>query len=107
MNASPESVGFSAERLGRITAYLQGKIDSGEMPGMIATLFRRGQTAYYEKLGYLDREARTPMRDDAIFMIASTTKPVTAVATPAKHMATTTKKIPRRKALTSLGGHFF
>jgi len=80
VNVSPESVGLSAERLGRITTYLRGKVDRGEMPGMIATIARRGQTAYYEKFGYLDREARTPMRDDAIFIIASMTKPVTSVA---------------------------
>ena len=64
----------------RITTFLQGKVDRGEMPGMIATVARRGQTAYYQKFGYLDREAQTPMRDDAIFIIASMTKPVTSVA---------------------------
>jgi len=80
VNVSPRSVGFDPQRLGRITAFLQGKVDRGEMPGMIATLFRRGQTAYYQRFGYLDREAQTPMRDDAIFIIASMTKPVTSVA---------------------------
>ncbi len=80
MSPSPESVGFSTERLRRITTYLQSKIDGGDMPGMIATIARRGQTAYYQKFGHMDREAQTPMRDDALFIIASMTKPVTSVA---------------------------
>jgi CubicO group peptidase (beta-lactamase class C family) len=80
MNLAPESAGFSSERLRRITVFLQGKVDRGEMPGMIATVARRGQTAYYQKFGHMDREAQTPMRDDAIFIIASMTKPVTSVA---------------------------
>ncbi len=32
--------------------------DRDELPGMIATVARGGQTVYYEKNGWLDREAR-------------------------------------------------
>lgn len=72
--------GFSTERLTRVSKLLQGYIDRGDIAGIIARVGRRGQIAYHERFGWLDREARTPMRDDAIFMIASMTKPVTAVA---------------------------
>ncbi len=80
MKTSPESAGFSSERLSRITSALQGYVERGELSGMIATIARGGQTVYYEKIGWMDREARKPMRDDAIFRIASMTKPVTSVA---------------------------
>ncbi len=80
MKTSPESVGFSSERLSRITSLLQGYVDRGELPGMIATVARQGQTVYFEKVGWMDCEARKPMCDDAIFRIASMTKPITSVA---------------------------
>lgn len=76
----PEVVGFSSDRLQRITTLLQGCVNRGEFPGFIATVARQGQTVYYEKSGWMDIEAQKPMQDDAIFMIASMTKPITAVA---------------------------
>jgi CubicO group peptidase (beta-lactamase class C family) len=72
--------GFSAERLTRVSRLLQGYVDRGDIAGIIARVGRRGQIAYHERFGWMDREAQKPMRDDAIFMIASMTKPVTAVA---------------------------
>ena len=77
---NPEDAGFSAERLGRITNLLDGFVDHDELPGYIAAVARRGQTVYYGKSGWMDIEAQKPMQDDAIFMIASMTKPITAVA---------------------------
>jgi CubicO group peptidase (beta-lactamase class C family) len=77
----PETAGFSTQRLARLTALLQGYVDRSDLPGMIVTVARQGKTVYYEKLGWADKEAQKPMQDDTIFMIASMTKPVTAVAT--------------------------
>jgi CubicO group peptidase (beta-lactamase class C family) len=78
--SSPESVGFSAARLQRISNLLQGYVDRSDLAGMIATVARQGKTVYYEKFGWADKETSTPMQDDTIFMIASMTKPITAVA---------------------------
>jgi len=75
-----QSTGFSPERLTRVSRLLQSYVDRGDIAGIIARVGRRGQIAYHERFGWLDRDARKPMRDDAIFMIASMTKPVTAVA---------------------------
>lgn len=44
---TPENLGFSTARLPRITTYLQGCVDRGEIPGYIATVARQGETAYY------------------------------------------------------------
>ena len=77
---TPESVGFSSARLQRISTRLQSYIDEGKLAGLITTVARRGKTVYLEKLGWMDREAQRPMEFDAIFRIASMTKPITAVA---------------------------
>ena len=41
---------------------------------------RRGRVAHFEAQGLMDLESKTPMRKDAIFRIASMSKPVTGVA---------------------------
>lgn len=76
----PESAGFSSARLQRISAKMQTYVDEGKVAGMITTVARRGQTVHLEKTGWMDREAQRPMELDAIFRIASMTKPITAVA---------------------------
>jgi CubicO group peptidase (beta-lactamase class C family) len=77
---TPETVGFSSSRLRRIDRLMQGYVDRSDLAGMIATVARRGKTVYYEKVGWMDIEAQKPMQDDAIFLIASMTKPITSVA---------------------------
>ncbi len=77
---TPESAGFSGERLGRLTSILRGYIDRGDLPGVCVTISRKGRTIYYEKYGWMDKEAKKPIQDDTIFTIASMTKPITAVA---------------------------
>ena len=77
---SPESVGFSSERLKQITTTFQAAVDKKEIPGAVVILARGGRIAYFEAFGYQDREAAIPMPRDAIFRIASMTKPVTSVA---------------------------
>ena len=78
--ANPEDAGFSPDRLGRITKLLHGYVDHGELPGYIAMIARQGETVYCDKYGWMDIESQKTMQDDAIFMIASMTKPITAVA---------------------------
>ena len=78
---NPESVGFSSSRLQRVSVLLQGYVDRGDLPGMSATISRKGQTVYYEKFGWMNKEATKPIQDDTIFIIASMTKPITAAAT--------------------------
>jgi CubicO group peptidase (beta-lactamase class C family) len=82
MNISkPESIGFSSSRLQRVSKLFQDYIDRGDLPGISATIARKGQTIYYEKFGWMNIESHTPIQDDTIFIIASMTKPITAVAT--------------------------
>jgi len=78
-SAEPQSLGFSAHRLQRIGEALEAEIAAGSMPGATMAIARRGRLAYYEAYGHLDPAARTPMPKDAIFSIASMTKPMATV----------------------------
>jgi CubicO group peptidase (beta-lactamase class C family) len=78
--ARPEDVGFSGERLLRIGSVVQRYLDSGQLAGAVTLVGRRGRVAQFEAYGFMDLEAKTPMRRDAIFRIASMSKPVTGVA---------------------------
>jgi CubicO group peptidase (beta-lactamase class C family) len=77
---TPESVGFSSDRLGRITTAMQGYVDAGQLPGVITVVARRGQVVHFECQGMMDVEAGKPMRPDAILRMFSMTKPITSVA---------------------------
>jgi CubicO group peptidase (beta-lactamase class C family) len=76
----PEDVGMSSERLARIGPEMQKHIDAGEIAGVVTLVARRGRIVHFEAYGYSDIAKRTPMRTDAIFGLASSSKPITAVA---------------------------
>jgi CubicO group peptidase (beta-lactamase class C family) len=81
MDTAPESAGFSAARLERITAHLERNyIEPGKIPGCQVAVARHGHLAYYRSLGLMDRERGKPMADDTIFRIYSMTKPITSIA---------------------------
>lgn len=77
--ATPESVGLSAARLARIGEVLNADIAQGKLPGAVLAIARRGKLAYLEAFGFRDKAAGAPMTTDAIFSIASMTKPMTTV----------------------------
>ncbi len=76
--ASPEEVGLSSQKLAQLKATLQDGVDQGEMAGAVVLVSRHGKIAYFESLGFRDREANAPMTNDAVFRIASMTKPLVA-----------------------------
>lgn len=78
--AAPEALGFSVVRLERIRATLEADIARGQLPGAVVAVARRGQLAYFEAFGHLDGARTRPMPRDAIFPIASMTKPLTGAA---------------------------
>ncbi len=77
--ADPEGVGLSRERLARIDAMLEQRIAAGHLAGAIAIVARRGEVAHVSVHGVMDLETRQPMRADALFRIASMTKPIIGV----------------------------
>jgi CubicO group peptidase (beta-lactamase class C family) len=79
-NGKPEDVGMSSDRLLRINDVIKTYIDSGQITGAVTMVSRKGRIAHYEAQGLMDVEGKTPMRKDAIFRMASMSKPVTGVA---------------------------
>jgi CubicO group peptidase (beta-lactamase class C family) len=77
---APEKVGMSAERLARIQPAMQKYIDQNLVAGTVTIVARNGKVVHFESQGYADAENKVPMRKDALFRIASMTKPITSVA---------------------------
>jgi len=78
--ATPETVGVSSERLSRIAAALSSEVEKGRLPGATYAIARKGKLIHFKTLGFLDKASGKPMRDDAIFSLASMTKPMVSVA---------------------------
>ena len=76
----PEDIGLSPERLERIKSTLRHDVERRLIPGAVMLIARGGRIGFAEAFGWRDREAQAPMTDDAIFRVASMTKPVTSVA---------------------------
>ena len=69
----PELAGFDQ--------FMQGHMSKWQIPGGALAVSRNGQLLYARGYGFADRELAEPVRPDALFRIASLSKPVTAVAT--------------------------
>ena len=78
--SDPEGLGFSPSRLERIAAWQKGQVDAGAFSGAVAAIARNGKVAYLRAVGFRDHAKTVPLRSDAIFWIASATKPITSVA---------------------------
>ena len=76
----PEEVGLSSERLARITEMMKRHVAAGEISGGVTLVARHGKIAHFEATGVTDIDSKKPMTKDAVFRIASMTKPVTGVA---------------------------
>ncbi|MBN8686581.1 MAG: beta-lactamase family protein [Chitinophagales bacterium] len=78
--ATPESQGFSSERLKRLDREMTGWVDKGWMQGGAALVLRNNKIVYYKAVGYNDKELNVQMQKDQIYRIASQTKAITSVA---------------------------
>jgi CubicO group peptidase (beta-lactamase class C family) len=78
--AKPESVGMSTTRLARIDSLVRRYVTSGQIVGAVTLVIRDGKVVQQGTYGNLDPNAQTPMRPDALFRLASESKPITAAA---------------------------
>jgi CubicO group peptidase (beta-lactamase class C family) len=78
--ASPASVGMSAERLARIDAVLEEAVADSGIPGVVALVARNGKIVYHKAFGMADNTAGRKMKKDDIFRIASQSKAITSTA---------------------------
>jgi CubicO group peptidase (beta-lactamase class C family) len=59
---------------------MQRHIDDADVAGVVTLVARRGRVAHLEALGMKNIAAKAPMTTDAIFRLASMSKPITGVA---------------------------
>ena len=76
----PEDAGMSSERMKRIHEAIGRHVDAGEISGAVTLVARNGKVVHLEAHGLMDLESQKAMTTDAIFRIASMTKPITGVA---------------------------
>ncbi len=79
-NGTPESAGFSSERLARLDNTMNDWVNKGWINGAVGLIIRNGKIAHYKSVGYNDLETKTALDKEGIFRIASQTKAITSVA---------------------------
>jgi len=79
-NGTPESAGYSSQRLALLDSAMNNWVDKGWMNGAVSLIIRNGKIAHYKSFGYNDLETKTALDKEGIFRIASQTKAITSVA---------------------------
>ncbi|MEJ1239772.1 serine hydrolase domain-containing protein [Chryseolinea sp. T2] len=77
---TPESAGFSSERLKRLDDGFKTWINDRWVNGAVALVIRNNKIVYHKAFGYDDPATKEPFAKDDIFRIASQTKAITSVA---------------------------
>ncbi len=80
IDSAHPSEGVDQDRLSKIGLRMQQLVADGRMAGAVFLLAKDGELLLHEAVGYHDIDSQEPMSKDAIFRVASMTKPVTAVA---------------------------
>lgn len=78
--ASPESVGISAERLSRIDKMCEAEVANGNVPGIVSLVARNGKIVHWKAYGMAENQTGRKMKRDDIFRIASQSKAITSTA---------------------------
>ena len=76
----PEQMGLSSLRLEQAARVIRQDVERRLIPGAVLAIARGGRIGFAEAFGWRDREAGATMTADAIFWVASMTKPLTSVA---------------------------
>ena len=79
-HGTPEEVGMSGERLNRVRDVVQEFIAEGRIQGAVVGVARRGKVVYFKAQGVSNVKTQKPLQEDAMFHMASSTKPILGVA---------------------------
>lgn len=71
---------LSADKLQMIAQHTQERIDRGEIAGSVSLVAQDGKLLYAQAQGYANYTRKEPLKTDAIFRLASMTKPIIGVA---------------------------
>jgi CubicO group peptidase (beta-lactamase class C family) len=80
MVQTPASAGFSPAGVAALNREMHGLVDQQKLAGVVTLLARKGKVVNLDAYGRKDASKPDPMDADAIFRIASMTKPITGVA---------------------------
>lgn len=72
--------GFDQARLTGIVDWLKSDVERGRIPGAVVLIIRDGKVVLHEAVGFADPEKKTPMTQDTLFPIASSSKIITTIA---------------------------
>jgi CubicO group peptidase (beta-lactamase class C family) len=64
----------------RLDSVIDQAIAEKRIVGAVTIVAKNGKIVYHRAVGYADREAKTPMKEDCIFRLASMTKTLTTIA---------------------------
>ena len=78
--ASPADVGMSEAVLRSGVTLFEEAVKDDDLRGAVLLVARKGRVVLHEAVGWRDYERKLPMQRDALFRMASNTKPVTATA---------------------------
>ncbi len=78
--ATPQSQGFSPDRLGRLDGFLREAVATGQYRGAVVLIARHGKIVDWRAYGHRDVAKTLPMERDSIFQIFSMTKTMASVA---------------------------
>jgi methyl acetate hydrolase len=78
--AAAAAPSIPAQGAAALTDFLRSATSRGDVPGVVVAVVGRDGVLYHEAFGTMNAAKQVPMAKDAIFNIASMTKPVTSVA---------------------------
>jgi len=80
MFSTPGVLAQNAPGSAAIDASLRGAVERKDVPGVVALVVNRDRVLYQGAFGVTDSASGRELKSDALFRIASMTKPVTSVA---------------------------
>src|SRR5262245_55033784 len=80
MIGAAASSSASAAPANAVESTIRRVFDDSGIPGAVALATTRDRTLYHAAFGVADIETKRPMTEDAMFRIASMTKPITSIA---------------------------
>ncbi|MDG1966527.1 MAG: serine hydrolase [Flavobacteriaceae bacterium] len=77
--SSPESQGFSSEKLTLLNQAMHSYVDDNELSAIQTAIVKNGKLIHFDSYGSSDISENDPLKEDDIFRIASMTKPIVSI----------------------------
>ena len=78
--SSPESQGFSSEKLMLLNQAMHSYVDNNELSAIQTAIVKNGKLIHFDSYGSSDISENNALKSDDIFRIASMTKPIVSLA---------------------------